>query len=368
MAVADDAVVVVAGTAVMALDPTTGEVRWEEVREPGPAGPPAIAGRLVIHASGLSSDATLEARRVEDGREEWTAALESQVHGGITVEGERAYVGSRGGRVIALETATGEEAWTFEAPDAVRAAPAVADGVVLAVSQNTTSGESALVALEAETGEERWRVPQEGAPVTVAGGPAAAEGLAFAGLADRAFHAIDLESGSERWAVRPRAPIPFSAFQIPAVSSGVLYGPDLLNVSSLDAASGEERWTYQLTDVIGRASPSVTGDVVVYGDRSGTVAAIDTDSGLLVWRGRVEPGPVGPVAVSPDRLYLSSGGEDGVVAALEHDPDGRLLAEQSPTVLLPGRALLNFAGAAVVVGGALFLLFRFALRPREARS
>jgi hypothetical protein len=45
--------------------------------------------------------------------------------------------------------------------------------------------------------------------------------------------------------------------------------------------------------------------------------------------------------------------------ALEHDPEGDLLAEPSPTTLFLGRALLNFAVAALVLGGAMILLVRW---------
>jgi hypothetical protein len=58
-------------------------------------------------------------------------------------------------------------------------------------------------------------------------------------------------------------------------------------------------------------------------------------------------------------------GEEGGVTAFEHDPEGRLLDEVSPTVLFVGRAILNFVAAAAAVGAVILLLFRFALRPRS---
>jgi hypothetical protein len=52
-------------------------------------------------------------------------------------------------------------------------------------------------------------------------------------------------------------------------------------------------------------------------------------------------------------------GRRGGLHSLVHDPRGRLVDEESPTTLDIGRALLNFAAAAVALTVLLLASFRF---------
>jgi hypothetical protein len=68
------------------------------------------------------------------------------------------------------------------------------------------------------------------------------------------------------------------------------------------------------------------------------------------------------VAVGNDVVFATTLGEDGSVIGLEHDPDGALLDEASPTEVFPFRAVLNFVIAAAAVGAVAFGLSRLLLR------
>jgi hypothetical protein len=89
---------------------------------------------------------------------------------------------------------------------------------------------------------------------------------------------------------------------------------------------------------------------------------VDLRSGRRIWKEDVGGAPIGAVAAGPDAVYVAGLAPDGKVVALTHDPAGRLIAEVSPTVLFPLRALLSFVAAALLVGALILLLFRIVLR------
>lgn len=377
--IADGALIVPAEEAIVALAPEDGRVLWSRPRTEGPSGPAAVGRGLVFHASGGGSASSIVARRVDDGREVWRAPAGSAVTGGPAVAEGAVFVGTGAGEVVALEAATGQERWRFETDGAVATSPAVAGSLVLVASQNVDSGRATIYGINADRGAEEgpeWQLTPPQVPSAFPTSVSAAEDLAFVGTSDGQIRGLDLASGRERWATPSREL--FVPRQVPAASPRGLVIADRVHVFLLDPSNGSERWTYRLADLralpggrvnsLTASSPAVAGTAAVIGDTEGLVSAIDLSTGHLVWRADVGPGPIGAVAVAEDRIYLSSQGPEGSVAALEHDPEGRLLDEVSPTVLFPLRALATFAGAALVVGGLILALFRYALRPRRAEG
>jgi outer membrane protein assembly factor BamB len=372
--VAEAAVVVVAARGVVGLHPDDGTVLWQVERTPGPAGPPAVAGDLVVHASGDGAGSALVGRAMEDGREAWRTFTDSAVAGGLAVAQGVVYAGTREGVVLALDAATGEERWRFEAQGAVETAPAVAGELLVAASEELRTGRLTIQAVDALGGSEdpAWRFTPPGPPAAPAGAPASDGRRVFVAMSDGTIRALGLEDGQESWSAAARAVV--SPSQVPAAADDLLVA-DRLYLYRLDLGTGEERWVFQLADLRplsgGRAnslrasSPAVTGDTVLIGDGSGLLSAVDLASGRRVWRADIGAGPIGAVALSEAAVFVSSQGEGGGVVALEHDPEGLLLDEVSPTVLFPLRALLNFAIAFVVVGLAILGLFRIALRSRR---
>jgi len=355
--VAGDVVVLVEAERVLAVDRATGRSVWEADREAGPGGPPAVAGDLVIFAEGTGPEAAISAARLEDGEPAWRVPIRAPSLGGPAVAEGRIYVGTSDGRVIALAADEGTRAWEYRATGRVDTSPAVADGLVYVAAEDFSSGVATVYALDAATGRERWRFPPSGPAVGVSS-VSVAEGTAFVGLGDFMIHAFDAVTGAERWRTRARAP--FSARLVPASSGDeVVVGDRAGHLYQLDAGSGELEWLFRFPGDLVDASPIVAGGAAVVGDGLGQASAIDARSGLLVWKRVVGAGPIGAIASDGERLYLTVQGRTGRLLALEHDPDGRLLAEPSPTTLFVGRALLNFAFAALALGAALFLVFRW---------
>lgn len=370
-AVTEQAVVLLTRESVVALDPGTGEVLWEEGRTPGPAGVPAIAGNAVVFASSEGASGQILARDIRDGALEWQTVLGSAAPAGPTIAEDTVFVGTQEGEVVALELESGEVRWRFETAGAVSGAPAVDGDVVSAASFRSSNGKATFYGIDLGTGEvdpSGWQFSS----VEVVGQPSAVasdEGVVYVGTTDQNIRA--LREGVEVWTARSRDL--FGARQIPAAGDALILS-DRSHLYRLDPETGEEIWTYLLADLsptstggfntLLASSPAISGSTAIIGSGDGTLSAIDIDSGLRVWHSDLGDGAVGSVAATGDRVYAVTLGKDGNITALEHDPDGRLLREVSPTVLFLGRALLNFAAAALALGALLLLVFRFALRPR----
>jgi outer membrane protein assembly factor BamB len=360
-----DVLIVVDADRVVTVERATGRLVWEADREAGPAGPGALAGNLVIFSEGKGRDAAISAIRLEDGEPAWSVPTGARSLGGPAIEGGRVFVGTSDGRVLAFTANEGSRLWEYRATGRVDTSPAVADGLVYVVGEDLSSGAATMYALDADTGRERWRFSPSGPGVRVSS-ISVAEGTAFVGLGDFMVHAFDAAAGAERWQTPVR--VPFSSRLVPAVGDRVVLGDLAGNLYGLEAGSGELAWMFRVPGDLVLASPILAGDWAVVGDGGGQASAIDLSSGLLVWKRDVGVGPVGPIASDGERLYLAVLGPRGRLVALEHDPQGSLLAEPSPTTLFVGRGLLNFAIAASALGAALIFLIRWLGSGRTERE
>jgi outer membrane protein assembly factor BamB len=374
-AVARNALVVVAARAVVALDPATGDLLWEMERTEGPAGSPAIAGELVVHASGSGSSTSVVARGLEDGNEAWRAFVDADVPGGLVVADGLVYAATTAGEVVALEADTGEERWRSEVEGRLEATPAVVEDLVLVAGEDRQTGVVTVFALDAATGgRPQWRFSTPG-PTLPASAPASDGERAFVATSEGVLRALDLDGGGQVWTAEMRAAV--SSRQVPAAAS-LLVVADRLHLYGLGPGDGEERWTFLLADLralpggrrntLSPSSPAVLGEAAVIGDASGVLSAIDLDTGRLVWRSDLSPGPLGAVAVGDDLVFATTLGRGGSVIGLEHDPDGVLLDEPSPTTVFPLRAILNFVLAGAVVGAVALGLSRLAIRGTAASA
>jgi outer membrane protein assembly factor BamB len=357
--VAAEAVILVDAERVVALDRETGRTIWEADRQAGPAGAPAVSEGLAIFAEGRGAEAAISAVRLEDGDAVWTQETGAPAVGGLAVQEGQVYAGTAGGRILALSVEDGELIWEYRATGRVDTAPALAENIVYVAAEDFSSGVATLHALERATGRERWRFAPSGPALGVSSVSFGGD-LAVAGKGDFRIYAFDW-AGNERWHTQARAP--FSARLVPAAATAgpveaLILGDRAGHVYRLEPRTGELRWTFRVPGTLLAASPLVAGDAAVVGDDSGQASAIDLSSGLLVWKRAVGRAPVGAVASDGERLYLAVQGHGGRVLALEHDPEGRLLAEPSPTTLFLGRALLNFGLAAAALGVVLVGLAR----------
>ncbi len=164
-------------------------------------------------------------------------------------------------------------------------APPAIDPVsnVVAFTEGSGPGKSAVVAVDRTSREERWRFAIEDIS---RGGPTIANGTVFVGSRGRFVYAIDAEQGTLRWKRRLESAVEVA----PAVSEGRVYAVSENGANgntrlyALDAASGKNVWSYSPKSVaIGVSSPTVAAGMVFVGFGDAQVRAFETTTGKLVW-------------------------------------------------------------------------------------
>jgi outer membrane protein assembly factor BamB len=146
---------------------------------------PAIADGMVFWL-----DSRLNAVDLATGELIWQLAfegirqgLQEQQQSSPAVRGGVLYVGTDTRQVLALDAATGEERWRFEAPAEFQSSPALAGDTLYIGCRD-----GHLYALDATTGAELWRL-ETGGPVQSS--PWVADGVVFCGSDDGIIYAIE---------------------------------------------------------------------------------------------------------------------------------------------------------------------------------
>jgi outer membrane protein assembly factor BamB len=392
--VSDDGTIAVVGPhEVLTFDGADGAEATTTDRDFGPVAQPAIAqgpdGPLVVFTEGFGDDppptsATpspsptdtsdeedafdSHARAVDlaTGEDAWSSAVEltDVVQAPVATDETTAYVGDVGGTVTAIDLETGEERWTADVRAPIVSAVAVdGDGVYVAtVGEQRTPGE--VVALDPSSGEERWTSADDAVAGNIVSAPALSDGRIFV-LEPGFVVAVDASDGGLLWrteVVNPRT-TPFARQGIgglaPVSADGQVVAVDVTGrVYAFDAETGALAWDHALNDQSTLAPPVLTADHVLVTANSGTLYAVDRESGHLVSRFETEETLLRGLADGGDVLVAVAGFEEPRLLAFGQDPGGALIDEPSPTTLDPGELLAGFALGAIPVAIAAVALTR----------
>ncbi len=299
---------------------------WRLDDQLGVSGTPTVRDGTVYVGTWKGTALALDAA---SGEIVWeTAVTTEEMASAALVTDDRVYLADHDGHLNALDRATGELAWTQvldEHPDAnLYSSPVLAPGpepgatstIVIGVSSSELRHplddfvfRGSVVGLDAATGEERWRLPVApegyGAGVSVWSSAAVDEdlGLAYIGTGQAYEHeasplsdsvlAIDYETGELAWSRQYTEDDVWTYFSP---------GPN-----GVDADIGA---TPTLFTIDGR-------DLVGAGDKAGTFAVFDRETGESVWGTELTEGsPLGGVMVTAAYGEPGSGGpgdDEGVV-------------------------------------------------------
>jgi len=278
---------------IAAVDRATGTARWQ-VRT-GPDLPwewghegwdyyissPAVVGDRVYVGAG---DGRLYSLDLATGAEAWRFQTGGRIRSSPAVAGDLVYVGSADGSLYAVDRMTGAERWRFDAEGkALKSAefgydrktflssPAVADGTVYIGSRD-----GRMYAVDAATGDRRWDFPS--GPTWAISSPGVRDGVVFSGRSDQRYvHAVRAGSGEEIW----RVPTGSVVFSSPAIAGDTVYigvGIGDGTLLALDATTGATRWSYRTSAGI-FSTPVVAGRVVYVGSDDGRVYAFEGTDG-----------------------------------------------------------------------------------------
>lgn len=280
----------------------------------------------------------VKAMELSSGKEVWRADLSEKsgflsrtpalLSGGVTVSGDRVYVGSERAAVFALNAADGTTAWQAKAAGEVLSHPVVSDGVVLV---HTSNGQ--LQAFNESDGALKWTVNLDMPTLSLRGesAPATAYGAAIVGGDNGRVSAVIINQGQLIW--QQRISQPSGATEIdrlndvdttPVVSGELVYALGYNgNLVALDLRSGQIMWKRELGSV---QNFIVDGDRIYVVDQNDRVVAMSTNGGVNLWRQSdlLHRNLTGPALFNG---YLVVGDSEGYVHWI-NTADGRFVAQQ----------------------------------------
>jgi len=249
------------------LDKYTGKPFWIRSLGSLSASTPAVSSSTVYVTlmSGGSGSGRIIALNSKSGQTRWHRDLSSPSESSPLLDGDKLIFGSQGGTVYAVNARSGNLLWTYHAGGAVKASPTLSGGVLYF---GDYSGH--LQAVSERTGRSLWVSGSEGALVgsgTFYSTPAVVYGRVFLGNTDGRVYAYDASSGRLDWAVQTGAYV----YSSPAVTNAPGLGPTVYigsydgNFYALNARSGQIAWKYAAGGRIS-GSPTIIGRNVYFAD------------------------------------------------------------------------------------------------------
>jgi len=199
---------------MVALDAATGAIRWEDTRVTNHAhsqtGLDPAAG---VFAAG-SNDGSLYVWDLATREFRGTFDTDGAIKGPVCMYDGLAVFGSWDHTVYAVDTATLEEVWRYEADGKVMAGAArhPASGMLVIGSHD-----GYVHAMDAATGERQWRFDTGG---LVVGSPNVVGDTVLSGSYSTTLYAVDVRSGEQRWSFTEAAGWVTGT---PAVHDGTVY-------------------------------------------------------------------------------------------------------------------------------------------------
>jgi len=231
-------------------------------------------------------------------------------------DGNQIYAASRDGNVVALHPETGKQIWQTKLDMELSAGPGFGENIVV-----VGAADGFLIALDANTGMEQWRANVAGETLAR---PVIKDNTVVAITIDNRLRAVSVFDGSERWTVEQSTPnLTMRGSASPVlVGSSVIAGFDNGRLAAVDLSTGDVEWEAMLSPPSGRSDLerlsdidgviSVVGQDVYASGYQGSVAAIASESGQLLWSREVSSFE----GVSADWNNLYTVNEEGVVIAL----------------------------------------------------
>lgn len=356
---------------LVALDRTTGMIRWRVTTEFPITATAAIVDDLVI---ATITNGDVRAYALATGEQRWSYSivtpdvptLASTLWAPPAIVNGLVYAGVQA-RIVALEVATGALRW--EANRVVdypwlgsRAAVGLAGDVML----GTFARDDGLTGFATDTGATRWKIRDTGT-VGVDATPIIDGTTAYLANAAGEVSALDTETGTRRWTHRISADgfeWGYTITTTPALAGGRLFVPSQWGeLVALDAATGAELWhtatgggpletAHYRSDQPGfAASPIVWNDLVWTGGPDGRLVARRVDDGTVVWGTSLGAPILEAPAIANGAMIVAS--YDGTVRALVPAP---AIVTPDPTICATQTTTSGGCSAGDPSGAALLLL------------
>ncbi len=227
--------------------------------------------------------------RIGDGGgwlDDWFSKPPSaKLAGGLTAYNGKIWLGTEDGRVLGLDSNSGEIVFDANVAGEVLAKPAFGDGMVFV---NTSAGR--LFALDEQTGEEKWVHESDVPPLSLRGisQPASTNGGVFIGTATGKLQVNISDSGLVAWEATVTTPAGATELEriIDVDTAPVVVGGNIYVVSyngslvSVELRTGRVVWQREYASY---QNLTVTGNNIYVTDINGSVFAIDRRNGVELW-------------------------------------------------------------------------------------
>jgi outer membrane protein assembly factor BamB len=252
------------------------------------APPIAAEGKVFV----MDAAAEVTAHDEKTGRELWRVNLTPKSRrdhegwgGGLVYADGQIYASSGFREVVQVNSKTGKIGWRTRTEAPIHAAPTIANGRVYVVDVNDE-----LIAVDAATGQQSWtyQALTEPARMLAASSPAVDNDTLVTSFASGELIALRAANGNELWnASLSRVSRTNALSEIRDIAGRpVIYKSDVFAVShadffaDVDLRTGSVRWTLPVSAT---TSPWVAGDVVYVVAQSGEVICVSRDSGQVYW-------------------------------------------------------------------------------------
>ncbi len=255
-----------------ALDPNTGEKKWEYYVGTNVQATPVILGEFLFLPT-TDSLIKMDAKRgtVIKKYHFPDASLRSFVSS-PTGQGVMLYIASTNDTVYALDANEDKIKWKFNASDPIVSSPILHNGQL--IFANITGK---VFALDITNGSQNWAFTAGG---SITSSPAVAEPYAFIGAEDGKMYCLRLTDGTVRWSYQTAGMILSSPI---AYGGNVMFGSNDRFVYCIDTVAGVERWKYETADRI-VSSPVAARQTVYIAGLDYNMYAINIIDGTEKWR------------------------------------------------------------------------------------
>lgn len=229
------------------------------------------------------------------------------------------YVADRDGKVDAIDRRDGKHIWERSTGLEITGALGLGDQQLLV---GTPNGE--VVALSAADGTERWRSQVSSEIITP---PQMAQGVVVAHCVDGNVYGLDAATGERKWFYQQRVPaLSLRGAGMPIIADGSVYvGFASGKLAALEIDTGRLLWESAVAVPRGRteldrmvdvdARPVFNNGTLFVAAYQGRVAAVASTTGVLLWARDISA--YQPVSLAGDRLFVTDA--HGHVWALGRD-------------------------------------------------
>ncbi|PHM73587.1 outer membrane protein assembly factor BamB [Xenorhabdus kozodoii] len=241
--------------------------------------------RGIVKAFDIDSGKELWATDLSEKTGLLSSRLSALLSGGLTVSGDRLYVGTERAKVIALDVTNGKVEWESTVAGEALSHPVVSDGLVL-----IHTGNGMLQALNETDGSVAWSVNLDTLPLSVRGesAPAVAYGAAIVGGDNGRVSAVLLSEGQLIWQQRISQVTGSTEIDrlndvdmTPIISDNVIYAIAYNgNLVAMDMRSGQIIWKRDLGSVNDMV---VTDSNIFIVDQDDRILSLRKSDGVTLW-------------------------------------------------------------------------------------